>query len=125
MTAKRRITLKNQEYSFRFNNPKGVPVKCTILNGTGTVVLYKLESDENTKELSRAQTGTRYDLSAESGRIFYVELNTDDKSTWDVEFSGTGTFQLELQEKLISRKRGMYTKHSAEKKRKFHNLPKI
>lgn len=41
MSQQRRIKLQKQEYSFPFNNPSGARVKCTVIDGAGTVTLYE------------------------------------------------------------------------------------
>ena len=100
------IKLENQEYTFPFANPYGARAKCTLIKGAGTVTLYELVeslSVESTKSvITKVQTGNPYYLSNEDGRVYYVELNTRKrKSTWEIVFTGTGEFLLELTDRIL------------------------
>ena len=98
----RRISLDANEYSFRFSDNKGGTLtKCTVLNGAGTVTLYKIES-ANDEEM-RSQVGDSHFLARNPGNAFYVGLSTTEpKGTWEIVFSGIGTFELELPKRLLS-----------------------
>jgi len=71
-----RITLaKNETCIYKFNNPHGIYVTCTVDNGAGTITLY--ENEEKVAD---------YYLARKPGESYSVKLNTTRyNSEWRIE----------------------------------------
>jgi len=104
MPNTRTIKLDAQkEYSYRFTdkNEKRTRVKCTVINGAGTVILYKIESTDGQE--TRAPFSDSHFLALNPGNAFFVELTTTEpKATWEIALSGIGTFELELPKSFLT-----------------------
>ena len=101
MAYTRPIQLNKEEYSFRFSNPKGVLTRCTVISGAGTITLYEIKYLEDKEE--KSQVGDSHFLSLDPGHTFYIALNTAKvNSDWEISFRGTGEFELELPDRLLS-----------------------
>lgn len=125
MTQKRKIKLEKGEYIFPFSNPLMAQVKCTVIDGAGTITLYEIRTSQTGSQGNPEQVGDSHFLSREPGNAYYVSLNTTNQSSkWEIAFRGTGTFELELPDRLLSpsvkgRRSGLsakiYDRHGNEK----------
>jgi hypothetical protein len=123
MPHTRTIELDAQkEYAYRFTD-KDQPtiVKCKVLSGAGTVTLYKIESTDGQE--AKLPFGDSHFLALNPGNAFYVELTTTElKATWEIAFSGIGTFELELPNAFLSPKmRGKRIKLSKKHKTSLYS----
>jgi hypothetical protein len=67
---------KGKTFSYKFDNPAGALVKCTVTQGKGKVTLMA----------DKEKVAGPYNLSLSPGKPFYVSLNTERSQQYDVAY---------------------------------------